>query len=437
MIRHLARHRRWLGDPRLRKGLVFLPNFALAKLAIYLTPLLIAAIAEPALYGAIEFAQSVGLLSVGLIVSAPLNGVTQRYLVGRREPFGDLVAATTALAGIACLAVAGVGWAMGLDGVAMLAMAALASAVVHNVASMVFRTLGRRNISAWGDGVAMLIAGVIVAVLLATRGRADLRDATVAYMLVTVATVVGGLVALALLRRPDLGSRLLDACRIGFPMALVGTMAIWLGVGGRVTVGLLNASALPAFGLAFRVAGLTLGLQQLSTTALFVRLYSARTRAADRLLGVIYAAVAVMAAGIAIAGRYLPDLVAIKALEGGAVDEYRRILPVTTLQVFYWIGYAMSQMRVNRSRLAARSIVPTAVVLGVGLALTFAVGWWVSNDIVVLCWLVAAHAAALFAVNMMVLAGRGLPHARIAWVGAAGGAVLTLIAVATQLAGGR
>ena len=435
MIPGLVRRHRWLADPRLRKSLVFLPNFALAKLSIYLAPLAIAAFARPDLYGAIEFAQSIGLLSVGIIVSAPLNGATQRYLVGRREPFGDVVAGTTGLATCICLMLTIAGWAFGMDDLYLLVLASLATAVVHNNASMVFRTLGYRNISAWGDGVAMLIAGVIVAALIATRGSADIRHVTIAYTLFTIVALLGAMALFARLRRPGLRARWIDACRIGLPMALVGTMAIWLGVGGRITIGLLNTAALPAFGMAFRVAGLVLGLQQLAVTAFFVRLYSARTREADRLLGLLYVAIAATSVGIAILGRYLPDVVRINALQGHAVDDYRRTLPIVVIQVFYWIGYAVLQARVNRSRLAGPSIAPTVVVTVAGIAVTFAVGMFVSNDLVLLCWLIAAHAAALFAVNVMVLARRGLPHARVAWIGTVGGVVLTLTAIATSLAG--
>lgn len=414
---------------------LLLGNFVIARGVVYIAPLVIAAVASPGLYGALEFALSIALLSIGLLMTAPLGGVTQRYLIGR-DPFIDVLALTVVLAGSLSLTVFISGWIWGVSDNVLLALACMGCIVAHNVASAVSRMLGRRMLAAWADGFSLLVTLTVILLLVLARGMVTISQLAIVYGLVTIASITAGVIILAVLRQPELSRRTRSVIRIGLPMAMIGTMSVWLGVGGRIMVGLLNASALPAFGIAFRVAGLALGLQQLANTVLFVRLYTARTRSADRLLSNIYAAVAVASVGIAIAGPFLPHFIKITALDGSGSGEYRRILPLVMLQVFYWIGYAMLEMRLNRSRLAGCAIVPMACTMAGGLAITLAVGLYVSNDIIVLCWLIAAQSAAFFGINAMVLARRGLPHRRFSLVGVVGGAVLALIALTGQLAGG-
>jgi hypothetical protein len=92
----------------------------------------------------------------------------------------------------------------------------------------------------------------------------------------------------------------------------------------------------------------------------------------------------------------------------------------------------MTQVRINRSRLAGRAIIPTLVVTLGGMALVFAIGIFVTADIVILSWLIAAHAALFFFTNVWLLARRGIPHRRLALIGAVGGALLCLIAAGSN-----
>jgi hypothetical protein len=63
-----------------------------------------------------------------------------------------------------------------------------------------------------------------------------------------------------------------------------------------------------------------------------------------------------------------------------------------------------------------------------GIGAIFAIGGLVSNDVVLLSWLIAAHGAAYFFTSAWILARRGLPHRRLTIMGAAGGIAIAIVA---------
>ena len=416
------------GRRHARAALLFLPNFALAKAVIYLLPLGIAALAPASVYGGVELAQSVGLLVAALSVGVPMSGMTQAYLIHGERRVADQIALVL-LAGCATsLLLALAAYALGFDPLTFVIVASLGAAVLHYVGAAAFRMLSRRDITAWADGTAMLISGAIVLVLLVFPELLTLWGLAIGYLAVAVVATLAALVWLVRAREAELMERLATCLKVGLPMTIVSALAIWLGVGGRIVVGVFNAEALAAYGVAFRVAGLTLGIHQLAITAMFARLYAARTRDADKMFTAFFVAVALLSAVVAIAGRELPNFVEISALDAAGVASFRSILPLAALQTFYWIGYAMTQMRINRSRLAQRAIKPTIIVTAAGIAVIVGIATLVSADVVLLSWLIALHSAAYFFANSYVLAKRGLPHRRIMRTGIIGGALLALIA---------
>jgi hypothetical protein len=413
----------------LAKIAVFLGNFGFAKIAIYFVPLAIAAFAGPRLYAGIELTQSMGLLIGSLLVGAPLAGVTQHYLVSGERRVADQTALTIALGCAIGLIAYLAALLAGLSEAVLLVTASLGAAVLHQTAVSYFRMLGRRNLTAWFDGTAVLLAGFAMIALLALPRAAQIADLTLAYAAIAVLGTVLGSIWLARSIEPDLRKRIAAAFWTGLPMTVVATLAIWLGVGGRIIVGFLNPEALAAYGVAFRVAGFALGVHQLAVTALFARLYAARTKVADPMIAGFFMVSGLLAATLAIGGQWLPDLMPISALSGDGVAQYRAILPLTALHTFYWIGYGMLQFRVSRSGLAKRAIPPTVAVTLGGIAIIFAVSHFVTNDIETLAWLISAHAAAYFFKNVWLLARRGLPHRWTALAGLAGGAMLVAVAV--------
>lgn len=417
-----------LGARHARAALFFLPNFALAKLVIYLLPLAIAAIASAEIYGGVELAQSIGLMAAALVLGAPMSGLTQVYLVRGERRVADQIALVTFIGCSAAIVLTSAAYLLGFKSLVLMVVASLGVAVLHFVGATVFRMLSFRNATAWADGTAMILSGLLVLFLLIASPDPTLAQLSAGFFVIAAAGAIGSLAWLARAREPGLAKRLGTAMKVGLPITVVGALAIWLGVGGRIIVGLINASALPAYGVAFRVAGLALGVHQLAITAFYARLYAGRTRQADRVLGAFLAVVAGLSLAIAILGGYLPRLVDMAALEGGGLATYAAVLPMAALHTFFWIGYAMLQMRISRYGLAARTILPTVLITVGGVAAIFSAGWLISNDIVLLSWLIALHAAAYFFSAVVILARRGLPHRWVTLVGAAGGAAIALVA---------
>jgi hypothetical protein len=408
----------------------FFVNFFIAKLSIYAAPLLIAAIATGAVYGTIELAQSFGLLITSFLVGAPLAGLTQNYLIrGDSQVLDQLAAIALVFCGLTIAAFIGA-WVLGLHANVQLIIASFATAVIHNVAATWFRNRAARNLTAWVDGTAGILAVLMVLISFGLVGSARIDVVTKAYLaFAMISFVIAGALLLHTATK-GLGVRLIESTRIGIPMIIVGTMATWLGVGGRMTVGVLDAANVAAYGVAFRVAGLALGFHQLAVTGLFAKLYRARTREADFIISLFLVAVGILLCGIGFCGKLIITYFEFAALDANARIVFTRILPITCVQTFFWIGYAMLQMRINRTGMAGKSIIPTAVVMFGGIAIIFAAGHFGNIGIEALCWLIALHAACFFFLSVYMLAAvRRLPHVLMMRSGVVGGIILSVAAV--------
>jgi hypothetical protein len=414
------------------RSLLFLGNLCLAKGFIYLAPLAIAAIAPPATYGAVELAWSFGLLLGSFTIAIPLSGIGQRFLIGRQRGVADeillLVAIFTgaSLAATAVLAMAKISPAW------LLVAAACGSTALHSATASVARIYGRPNLTAWSDGTAMLSTALIVAVCILVGAGIGLVDLTIGYVvLATLACLASGW-GFARFRAPRLRERLRRSIQIGLPMTMGGVMALWLGVGGRLTFGILLPSQVAAYGVAFRVAGLALGIHQLSVTLFYARLYVSRTREADRLFGHFYAAVALLSLLISAIGPAAVARLRLAALPAAELQSFTAILPVVVVQIFYWVGFAMLQTRINRSGLAARAIWPLVIVTIGGTGLIFGLTLFIRPAILWLSWGIALHAAAYFATAYLILQRARLPHVRMGSIGLCGGALLILLALGRE-----
>jgi hypothetical protein len=413
-----------------RAALFFLPNFAIAKAAIYLIPLAVAALAPPAIYGGFELALSIGLLFATIATGPSLSGLSQMYLVRGERRFADQVWLVL-LAGCCLALLLGAIALVGVsDPMVFLVAASLGIAVLHYGGAQALRTLSRRNLVAWADGASVIVSGAVVVALLLLFGQPSLNQLGWGYYLVAAAGALIAGVMLVRTRQPQLLARLRTATRIGLPITIAAVFAFWLAVGGRIVVGLTNETALPVYGVAFRLAGLALGIHQLASTAMFARLYAARTREADRLFSFFFSAVGLLSAFIAIAGAVLPGLVPIAAIDAASPALFRTVLALAALQTFFWIGFALLQLRINRAGLARRALRPTVLVTGAGIAATFAIAWLTAGNLIAISWAIALHGAAYFFAYAYLLAQKGIPHRRTTVVGAAGGVALALIALA-------
>lgn len=412
----------------------FFANFAAAKAGIYLVPLGIAAFASAAVYGAVEFGWAVALMAASVLTGAQFGGINQRFLVHRDTRVDDELALWTALGGALAVALWGAGSVAGLPLPWQVALASVGVAVIHNAASTRARMRGQRVLTAWADGTATFAAGGLILALFAA-GLAG-----------SVQAVAGGYAALAALgaaaaggwfvarRGEGLRGRMARSWQLGLPMLANAVLATWLGVYGRILIGLFAAEAVAAYGLMFRIAGLALAVHQLAVTALFARIYAARTKAADRMLTPFLAVVAALLAVLSLTAPIAVPMLPINALDQAGNRLFAAIFPIVALQVFFWIAFAMLQMRINRAGLAGRAFVPMLLVTLAGTGLTLATGWLSGGNLAAMCWVIAAQSAALFGIEWAVLARARLPHRRIGWTALGGGLVLTAAALVNQAA---
>ncbi len=411
----------------------FIANFAAAKAGIYLIPLIIAAFASSAVYGAIEFGWAVALMAAAMLTGAQFGGINQRYLVSRDRAVDDELALWTALGCAGALILWGLAIAIGLPLVWQVALASFGVGVIHNAVSTRARMRGARVVTAWVDGTATFVAGALFAVLVATSQTGDVSALGGGYAVLAVAGVVAAVALFLTTRQPDLQARVARGWQLGLPMLANAILATWLGVYGRILIGLFAVEAVAAYGLMFRVAGLALAVHQLAVTALFARIYAARTRAADRMLAPFLLAVAVLLGVLAVGAPAIVPMVPIAALGKAGVMQFVAIFPVVALQVFFWIAFAMLQMRINRSGLAARAFGPMLLVTLVGTCFTLLLGWLSSGNLPLMCWAIAAQSAALFWVEWLVLFKARLPHAKLGWIALVGGIALAGIALVNQM----
>ncbi len=411
------------------RHLPFLANFGVAKVLIYAVPLIIAAWAPAEVYGAIEFGWAFALIAASALTGAALSGVNQRYLVRGERQVSDELALYVALPCLITILAWAASGAAGLSNEWQLAIASLGVAIIHNTVATLYRMKGARILTSWADGTATLFAGAIVATILLLGTALSTTSVTQAYLLTSG---IAGIIALFIFmrkRQSGIGSRIALSFTIGAPMLAGGMLAMWLGVGGRMMIGMLSPEHLAAYSVTFRFAGLALGIHQLAVTALFARIYSARTRAADRILWPFLLGVGGLNAAIALVAAPLAGHFQIAALDGGGVAVLDRIIPIVCLQVFFWIAFAMLQMRINRAGLAKRALIPLLWVTVPGTALIYGAARLFSLGIIGLCWAIALQAAAYFAAEYWVLARARLPHVRVGMAALASGAVLTLIGV--------
>jgi len=406
---------------------LFLASFASARILVYLVPLVIAAKASGVVYGAIEVALSVSLLVASFTISIPLAGANQQYLVAGRQGMGHLFTVLAIAGGTISLTICLIFFIADASRPVQLAVCAIGAAIFHTLFVTWFRMHGMRNAIAWSDGTATFIVGLILITLTASGLLLTVSNVALGYVAIIALLLIGALFIWFRVEKTDLKNLFLDCCRVGLPMVAVGSLAVWLGIGGRITIGLVSFKDVAAYSLAFRIAGLALGVHQLAVTALFARLYKSRTRWVDPMFSWFLIAASVLLTGLMLLGPLLINWFEMSSLDGGGEKVFRLILPANCIQTLFWIGYAMLQLRINRFNLSGRAILPTVVVLVLGLLLILGYGWFVSSDAVIISWMIAAHGAAFFTVNWVLLARNRLPHIRVGLT-MIGGTLLLLIA---------
>lgn len=412
--------RNWLGH------IAFAVNFTVAKASIYVAPLAIAALAPAETYGAVELALAAGLLIAGMTIGTPFGGITQRFLVHKDSQVVDL--AWTALSvslGFCCILI-GAAWLTGMP-IIIFTASMLALSMIQSAGSTWFRTRGMRNRAAWADGFTVLSAGIGLAGASILWDQPGLMQFAALFASLTFISFIFSVMMALQTAGSQLYDRIVQATKIGWPMMLIGAMSIWLGVGGRIVFGIINAADLAIYSVAFRIAGLVLGVHQLVITAAFAQLYTARTRQSDKIMGGFIALIGAISTVTAVTAPYFVQYLDIAAVGPNEVPEFRGILAFACAHTLFWIAHALLQLRLNRLGFSANAVFPTSIALLAGTALILAFGIFVSANAVIVTALIALQACAYFAVSCFIFYGKKLAHPLIMLAAFSFGALLFTI----------
>lgn len=270
-----------------------------------------------------------------------------------------------------------------------------------------------RNCASWADGFAVLAAGSGLASAALLWDKPGLQTLACLFSAFTFTAATFVTVIAYRSAAPQLYRRFVSVTKTGAPMMLIGAMSVWLGVGGRIVFGLVNTADLAIYSVAFRIAGFVLGLHQLVITAAFARLYTARTRYADKVMGFIVAAIGTVSILISLIAPYFIQNLGVAAVGHGEVTLFRGILAFACAHTMFWIAHALLQLRLNRLGLSARAALPTGVALMGGTAAIIGCGYFISNNAVFLTALISMQAVVYFVISCYILYRKNLPHYRL------------------------
>jgi hypothetical protein len=386
----------------------FLPNFATAKAAAYLAPLVLALFAPEDIYAATEFGYAVALPAVSLLIYAPIMGVSHRYLSTEKIDLNVQVALVIIGVMVLAFALAAVTLLMSLHWYIPMACAVAALTSYQLAQSVSLRALGRINLVVWADGLVPLSC---VAIVLACRWTIGLSGEGVVLGLLVIGSLLLGNLLYRV--RRETGWRLSQrhqlwlSAKAGLGMAAYAVLASWVIVSGRVFFGSLSPEDLASFGVAFRIVGLSYGLPQIALTALWSRIYRATAQECDGLLVWFIVGSAAAAALAAAGGQVLLDRARFEALDDAGVAAARTMLAPMAIFIFFCGAHSLLQPLVNRFGLAVKCVPAMALLFFGGTAL-FVLAVWLNFEAEALAWLLAIYAATYFGVVWATLHRAGI-----------------------------
>ncbi len=410
-------------------------SFLLAKVAIYVIPLLIAKFASASTYSALEFAQSMASLACTLVIGPVLDGLSHHHLTRHRDrlaPEARVVMWCSIGVSVALMMAVQIG-----DGDPRWWITAAVFALVanQNVLTTMARAYGWRHATAWSDGLATLLLGLAVAFAFLLAEHAV--ELWIGILVLVFSAAMAAVVQLGRVKRhwSDTRARLFGAFDVGWSMTLLGVFAIWQSTSGRILLGAVSPEAIPVYSVAFRLVGIALGVHQLASVALFRRIYVARTREADRLFAIILVGVGGATFVVMLAAPLVIEVVHFNALAPDSRADFLAVL--ASLGVFFFASSAYNwlQFRLNRLRLSGKPILPMIVISALGAGVILAAPGYFAGHIGMFCWVLAAQSILYLMVAWIVLARRNLPHKRTAVVSIAGTLVLGALGLALQAVG--
>jgi hypothetical protein len=395
------------------RTLVYLANFGLARGTAFIGPLALAALLPGAVYGSIELGLSAATmiaLAAGLGIA---SAVPQLTLLRRAVPVIDLLAVLVAAAGAVLLAAGALAWSLG-HMIAALALFMAVAALAQGALSVYCRSFSLRNWASWTDS-SFTLAALAIGLCAVALGRADVAAFTAGFAGLALAIALTGAALGRRFAAGDLAGRLRRAFRLGLPLLTYSAVGVWIAASGRLLLGaFLSVRDVAVYSFEFRLASVLLVIHAVVATGLFARVYSMRTRRFDRVAAVYFAMIGALALILSLAAQYALPYVKAPAIADGNLAEAMAIFPLVANQALGWNASALLEVRINRARLASRAALGAAAAAGMT-----AISIWLMSLVAIpslprLCLMISAQWAALNAVQLCVLARKGLPLPRIA-----------------------
>jgi O-antigen/teichoic acid export membrane protein len=398
-----------------------------AKGVAFVIPLFLAGFLEPQVYGSIEFAWSTATILASVIAAGIPAALPQLVLLRRTVHLEDILAGSVAVLGAGALLIVGVASVFHGPVIGLFISALTVVALAQGNLGAYARTYSFRGSAQWIDGLGFYL------VFLVALGVVPFGPVTVG-ALTTGTSLVAGLITLlaaalaAKTWQPEMWERGKLAVRTGVPMLANSLCSIWSSVCPRVYLGaVLGAQPVAVYSVGFRVAAVTLGVQSVLATGLFVRLYGMRTRQYDRFISAYLLLMAMVCCIMIVAFPYLLNLVSLRAIGADHKPDAVAIFPIVTLHIFAWLTWGWLEFRVSRARRAGRSAFQISLMMIAVLALIGGLNYFGYATLRSVLWSIVVQMIAGVLIQLRVLWKRGIRLRRTAGAFAFGMTAILLL----------
>jgi O-antigen/teichoic acid export membrane protein len=333
---------------------LFLLAFGVAKGIAFFGPLLLSQIMAIQDYGTVELSLSIGVIGAQILSLGIPGAIPQLILIRKDGRVLDLLFFVIASIGVLGLAAAAVAYLGSDDLLYVFAGIAIAGAGAQITTSVYYRATGRRFHTLVADNLSLYLFLVVGGLVFAVLGRVPLWPVILGYGGIAIGLTAFSAIGLARTIRPQFLAAHVDARRMGFFM-MVNSLAYFTIVNSsRILIGyFLSVEAVSIYSVCFRISIAIFLVHQLVGTAFFKTLYEASAEWFDRyfaiLLGITMAGAAVILTVFELYGAVL--------LPGwaGHMDQMSGVLPITCMQVIWWVSLALLELRINRALISKQA----------------------------------------------------------------------------------
>ncbi|MDR6288959.1 O-antigen/teichoic acid export membrane protein [Inquilinus ginsengisoli] len=333
---------------------LFLMAFALGKGIAFFGPLLLSQIMNIQDYGTAELSLSVGTIGAQVLSLGILGAIPQLVLIRKEDRVQDLLFFVVASIGVLGLAAAAVAYAASSDLLYAFAAIAIVGTGAQLTAATYYRTIGRRYRTLVSDNLSLYLFLAVGGVVFLMLGRVPLGPVVLGYGGVVLGVTIFSFIALARTIRPHFFAAHADARRMGFFMMVNSLVYFTIVNSSRVLIGyFLSVEAVSVYSVCFRISIAIFLVHQLVGTAFYKTLYEASAEWFDRYF-VILLAVTMVGASVLLTTFELYGAVLLPAW-AGYMDQMSGVLPITCMQVIWWVSLALLEFRINRTLISKQA----------------------------------------------------------------------------------